>query len=238
MSNPHDEPDCRKVVAWKPRALLTTALLVGAVAAQLSAPTPAQARSSTISPGDRIDYVTEAGRSSFCTLGYVYTGRDGHTYAITAGHCRGDQPGQVVDNRTAAAGQFLRSTVSPPRSGGPDYGLVDFGPDVTARPAIGALPVATTEPKHPIRVGQTICRAGVSSGQHCGRVAHIYGEHQFLTTGMPASIPGDSGGPVWTVDAAGGAHILGIWLGDKVTGHSGHRYGRFASLADALALLT
>src|SRR3546814_8208698 len=56
----------------------------------------------------------------------------------------------------------------------------------------------------------------------------LYGDEQLMTTDMPASVPGDSGGPVWLVDDNGQAHIIGIWLGDKAAPASGHRYGRFA----------
>jgi hypothetical protein len=48
-------------------------------------------------------------------------------------------------------------------------------------------------------------------------VAKIYSEHQYLTTGMPASLGGDSGGPVWTVRDDGHTQIIGLWLGDRTT---------------------
>jgi hypothetical protein len=69
-------------------------------------------------------------------------------------------------------------------------------------------------------------------------VAYRYGDDQFMTTGMPASVPGDSGGPVWITDDDGHAHIVGIWLGEKASADSDRRYGRFASLIAALDILT
>ncbi|MGO9651468.1 hypothetical protein [Mycobacterium sp.] len=54
---------------------------------------------------------------------------------------------------------------------------------------------------------------------------------------MPVSIPGDSGGPVWTRSANGYAQIMGIWLGEK-TAAAGEEYGRFASLATGLRMLS
>jgi hypothetical protein len=59
-----------------------------------------------------------------------------------------------------------------------------------------------------------------------------------MTTAMPASVPGDSGGPVWVSDDDGTAHIIGIWLGEKASPDSSRRYGRFASLSAALDILT
>ena len=52
---------------------------------------------------------------------------------------------------------------------------------------------------------------------------------------MPASIPGDSGGPVWYRDTDGAARVIGIWLGEKNS--DGHRYGRFAGLTAGLSIL-
>lgn len=81
-----------------------------------------------------------------------------------------------------------------------------------------------------------MCHTGVSSGQHCGRIVAAHGDDQFLTQGMQASIPGDSGGPVWIRNADDYAHIIGIWLGEKTTA-AGVQYGRFASLTEGLQLL-
>ena len=53
---------------------------------------------------------------------------------------------------------------------------------------------------------------------------------------MSASIPGDSGGPVWIQNAGGYAQIIGIWLGEKTTA-DGDEYGRFASLTPGLHIL-
>jgi hypothetical protein len=85
---------------------------------------------------------------------------DGHTYAITAGHCAPDSGDHVRDTTTGAGGRFVRSIVDPPHSGGADYGLIDFGAHTLALPFIGDNPAA---PAHrPPRLGQPICQpAGV-----------------------------------------------------------------------------
>ncbi|SBS78085.1 conserved exported hypothetical protein [uncultured Mycobacterium sp.] len=220
----------------KPTTVVTTAI---AVAASLLVQAPAAAAMpTTISPGDRIDYVTDDGSASFCTTGYVYTGTNGDAYAITAGHCQTDESGRVVQESSGATGRFVNTVVAPPRSGGPDYGLIDFGPRVTTRPAANVVTFAAGGPTPLIEVGQTVCHLGVSSGRHCGTVAYRYGDDQFMTTDMPASVPGDSGGPVWVTDDDGQAHIIGIWLGEKTSADTSRRYGRFASLRAALDILT
>ena len=210
------------------------------IAASLSLLLPqptAHAGADIISPGDRIDYFAEDGSASFCTTGYVYTGTDGHAYAITAGHCRTDEPGRVVQESSGATGRFIDTIVAPPRSGGPDYGLIDFGTRVLSQSENGTVAFAAGSAPL-VQVGQTVCHFGVSSGQHCGIVAHRYGDDQFMTTDMPASVPGDSGGPVWVSGDDGQAHIVGIWLGEKASADGDRRYGRFASLRAALAVLT
>ena len=208
-------------------AALTAATLIGTG--------PASAATITISPGDWVDYVSPTAATQFCTIGYVYTAPDLHTYAITAGHCRTTAAGYARDNRSGLTGGFVRAIVDPPISGGADYGLIDFGIRSLPLSFIGDTPTANDHPQP--RIGQLVCHTGVSSGQHCGRIVAAHGDDQFLTQGMPASIPGDSGGPVWIRNADGYAHIIGIWLGEKTTA-AGVQYGRFASLTDGLQLFS
>ena len=105
---------------------------------------PAEAAPSSVSPGDRI------ATPDPCTIGYTYTGTDAHTDALTAGHCVSTAP--VRDQSTGATGTFVASIVDPPRSGGADYGLVDFGPRTVALTVISGRAAAR---KHtPPRPGQ------------------------------------------------------------------------------------
>ena len=219
-----------------PRAALAAAVL--AAASMLAATPQARATMASIGPGDRIDYVTDDGSASFCTTGYVYTGTNGHAYAITAGHCQVDEPGHVVEANSGATGRFISAVVAPARSGGPDYGLIDFGPHVASRPDSATIGFTSDSRPPAVEVGQEVCYLGVYSGTHCGTVAYSYGDDQFVTTGMPASVPGDSGGPVWVTDDDGQDHIVGIWPGEKSSADSSRRYGRFASLRAALDILT
>jgi len=170
----------------------------------------------------------------FCTVGYVYTGSDLHTYAVTAGHCRGKAARYSRATRTGLTGDFTRAIVESRYKGGPDYGLINFGIRSLPLAYIGETPTTNRHPQP--EKGQQVCRTGVSSGQHCGAITGYAGKNQYLTTGMPASIPGDSGGPVWLTTATGSAEIIGIWLGEKTT-TNGQEHGRFASLADGLQLL-
>lgn len=215
---------------------ITTALLeaAGLAAPALAAPAPSNTALTTISPGDQVDYVTPNANTKFCTIGYVYSGPDFHTFAVTAGHCRNSASGYARDTRTGLTGDFVRSIVEPPRSGGADYGLIDFGRNSVPSVFMRDTPYTDDHPQP--QVGQLVCHTGVTSGQHCGQITATQGQNQYLTTGMPASLPGDSGGPVWTRSAHGFVQIIGIWLGEKVTA-AGQEYGRFASLATGLQLL-
>ena len=193
----------------------------------------AAAAPNLIGAGDRLDYINPGGPGQFCTIGYAYTGPDRHTYAVTAGHCRNSTIGYARDTRTQTTGQFVRSVVEPRHNGGADYGLVDFGNKALPSAFIDGTPIGVGHPQP--RVGQRVCHLGVSSGRHCGTISGVQGVDQYLTSGMPASIDGDSGGPVWTT-ANGYAQIIGIWLGEKDT-RAGQHYGRFASLASGLDAL-
>ena len=101
--------------------LLTTAALA------LAGSPPSHAALTLVSPGEEVDYINPGGGGQFCTIGYVYTGADFHTYAITAGHCRANPTsGYARDKRSGLTGNFVRSVFEPPRSGGADYALIDF----------------------------------------------------------------------------------------------------------------
>ncbi len=211
--------------------LLTTAALALADASQ------ALAALTVVSPREEVDYINPTGGNQFCTIGYVYTGADMHTSAITAGHCRPNPPsGYARDTRSGLTGNFVRTVFEPPRSGGADYALIDFNTNSLPSAFIADNHTLFTDDHPEPQIGQTVCRSGVSSGQHCGQIAAAQGEDQYLTTGMPTSIPGDSGGPVWTRTSQGNARIIGIWLGKKTTA-AGQQYGRFASLSSGLRAL-
>lgn len=212
----------------------TPSIAAALAAAAIAAAAPAAGAPNLIGPGDRLDYINPSGTGQFCTIGYAYTGPDRHTYAITAGHCRNSTTGYARDTRTQTTGQFVRSVVEPRHNGGADYGLVDFGPNALPSAFISGTPIGVGHPQP--RISQHVCHLGVSSGRHCGTVTGAQGIDQYLTTGMPASIAGDSGGPVWTTATNGYAQIIGIWLGEKDT-RTGQHYGRFASLASGLTAL-
>ncbi|GAB7144362.1 hypothetical protein LRC484719_29550 [Mycobacterium riyadhense] len=204
----------------------------------LAGPPSAHAALAVVSPGEEVDYINPTGGNQFCTIGYVYTGADLHTYAITAAHCRSDPAsGYARDKRSGLTGKFVRTIFESPRSGGADYALIDFNTNSMASAFIDANHTLFTDDHPEPQVGETVCRIGVSSGQHCGQIAAAQGRDQYLTTGMPPSIPGDSGGPVWTPTSQGYAQIIGIWLGEKTTA-AGQQYGRFASLSSGLRALS
>jgi len=160
-------------------AVLTTA--------SLASTAPAGAASITVSPGDRVDYVSPTADTQFCTIGYVYTAPDLHTYAITAGHCRTTVAGYARDKRSGLTGGFVRAVVDPPISGGADYGLIDFGIRSLPLSFIGDTPTANDHPQP--RIGQLVCHTGVSSGQHCGRIVAAHGDDQYLTRACQRAFP-------------------------------------------------
>ena len=207
------------------------AAVIGAAltAAALTTGPPAGAARISVSPGDRIT------SPDVCTIAHTYTGRDGRAYALTAGHCHTSGGHTVRDERTGATGTFVRTAVDPPGSGGADYGLIDFGVRTLALTFIGNQPIAPHDHPRP-RPGQTVCRTGVATGQHCGTVLATHGQDQYLTTGMPPSRGGDSGGPVWMLRSDGYAQVVGIWLGGRKN-RSGDDNGRFASLAAGIDTL-
>jgi streptogrisin B len=208
------------MIAKSPAALTLAAAL------SLAACPAAHARGGAVSPGDEIR-AASATKVALCTLGYTFTEpATGIAYGITAGHCNESRSSYVEDHTSGAIGHFVLSTANPADPLEDDYGLIDFGANPAA-PTMYGMPVTGTAR---INTRNAICHDGIRTGIACGQLADRLIGPQYLTTGMPQSIPGDSGGPVWQISATG-AVIVGIWLGEHVDAHGTH-YGRFIDLAD------
>lgn len=110
-----------------------------------------------------------------------------------------------------------------------DYGLIDFGA-ARSLPVMYGMPVTGISAPAP---NAPVCHDGIRTGVACGELHDRLVGTQFATSGMPRSIPGDSGGPVWQ-PARDGATVIGIWLGEHIESN-GPRYGRFTALTDVLA---
>jgi len=203
-------------------ALLAAGTITGA-------PTAGAERVRSVSPGDDI-VTTAAEGGQRCTLGYTFTNPAGRTYGITAGHCNRHRSNSVTDRTTGAVGRFVLAVGHPDRALEDDYGLIDFG---TARSTASLAGIPVTGISAPVR-GRPICHDGVRTGRACGTLHGRLTATQYATSGMPASIPGDSGGPVWQLNPDRSATVVGIWLGERED-TDGQRYGRFTGLVDVLA---
>jgi streptogrisin B len=212
------------------RITLAGALLAITALLGIGAPPAAAQNTATISPGDEL-VTTAADGAQMCTLGYTFTNRDtGTTYGITAGHCNGHRSSSVTDRTTGAVGHFVLTVGNADQALDDDYGLIDFG---TSRslPIMYGMPVSGISAPDPTG---PVCHDGIKTGVACGQVhSRLFGT-QFATSGMPQSIPGDSGGPVWQLGPDNSATVIGIWLGEHIE-PNGPRYGRFTGLTDVLA---
>lgn len=201
-------------------------------AAAIAHPVNAGAATSTVSPGDEIEHIEIDGGSHVCTLGYTYTADTGATYGVTAGHCNAAPGRYVIDRTTGATGRFVVTRAERDEPLADDFGLIDFGANRSTPLMNGMLVTGIAQPQP----GQAICHTGIRTGVACGQLGERLIGYQYTTTGMPASIPGDSGGPVWQLSRGETAIIVGIWLGEHITA-DGVSYGRFTTLPDAIANL-
>jgi streptogrisin B len=208
----------------------TTVTLAAGIA--LTGAPAAHAGTHSVSPGDEID-VKHGHSGSRCTLGYTFTDPTSRvTYGITAGHCNDGRHSPVVDRTTGAAGRFVYSEATPAEPLNADFGIINFGTNravrLMYRQPVG--PIAAINPALPV------CHDGIRTGIACGHYAGRLIAEQCLTSGMPDSIPGDSGGPVWQPGRDGSATIVGIWLGQHIDKDGS--FGRFTSLTDILPTLS
>ena len=155
-----------------------------------------------------------------CTLGYTFTEpTSGIAYGITAGHCNEGRSSHVEDRTTGAIGHVVLTAADPGDPLADDYGLIDFGANSAGTTMYGMPVIGMAS----INERNAICHDGIRTGIACGQLGDRFIGPQYLTTGMPQSIPGDSGGPVWQISTTG-AVIVGIWLGEHIDAHGTH-YG-------------
>lgn len=207
-------------------ALAATAAV--AMMALAAAPNADAERIRTVSPGDDI-VTTAAEGAQQCTLGYTFTNPAGTTYGITAGHCNSHRSTYVTDRTTGAIGHFVLAVGNPEHALDDDYGLIDFGANRPEPLMYGMQVTGISTPDS----DAPVCHDGIRTGVACGDLHGRLIGTQFATKGMPPSIPGDSGGPVWQPNR-NTATIIGIWLGEHIE-PDGPRYGRFTALTDVLA---
>jgi hypothetical protein len=128
-----------------------------------------------------------------CTVGFNVT--DGTAvYALTAGHCAAAGPTWAIGPRW---------NYSFP---GNDYGLIKYDDPSQAEGGVraGGTFYDIDRAANPM-IGQSVCRAGSTTGMHCGSVTGLnatvnYGAdgvvYGLIQTNLCAE-PGDSGGPLW-----------------------------------------
>ncbi|MGQ9352444.1 hypothetical protein [Mycolicibacterium gilvum] len=212
----------------RPTRAATLTALAGALIpiTSLFAPALSHAGAYTVAAGDEIAVHSNTG-STTCTLGYTYTA-GATTYGVTAGHCTRGGGSAVSDHDSGATGA-VAVAVNDPDPLFDDFALINFGTSRSVS-TINGMPVSGMGVPDP---AITVCRSGIRTKTVCGQLDGRLLGYQYSVTGMPESIPGDSGAPVWQPASDGTATIVGIWLGEHHA-HSGTRTGRFTSLTESL----
>ena len=207
-------------------ATLTALAAALSTLTSLTVAAPSHAGTRAVAAGDEIA-VHSADGPTTCTLGYTYTTGD-TTYGVTAGHCTRGGGSAVSDHDSGATGR-VAVAVTDPDPLFDDFALINFGTSRSVS-VINGMPVSGIGVPDP---RTTVCRSGIRTKTVCGQLDGRLIGYQYNVTGMPESIPGDSGAPVWQPASDGTATTVGIWLGEHHT-HSGIRTGRFTSLTESL----
>jgi hypothetical protein len=223
--SPEEDPAMRPL----PAAALTALSAALGILTGLVTPASSHAGVGAVAAGDEIAIHSVKGTTT-CTLGYTYTA-GATTYGVTAGHCTRGGGTTVADHDSGATGR-VAIAVTDPDPLFDDFALINFGTNRSAH-TMNGMPVngiGVPDPR------TTVCRSGIRTPTVCGQLDGRLLGYQYNVTGMPESIPGDSGAPVWQPASDGTATIVGIWLGEHHT-HSGIRTGRFTSLTESLTEL-
>lgn len=147
-----------------------------------------------------------------CTLGYVDPAR---RVAFTAGHCHGDGP--VTDKDNNVIGTFATFRANTPNGATvatdqlvADYESIVLADDVVANNIMPGGRALDSVPGVTARPGEPVCHFGAVTGESCGTVESV--NNGWFTMGHGVvSDKGDSGGPVYVVNGAGPAAIVGLF---------------------------
>lgn len=147
-----------------------------------------------------------------CTLGYIDAVR---RVAYTAGHCRGS--GTVTDRAGNVIGTQLMFRDNTPNGSTvatdqviADWQTIQLAGEVAMHNVLPTGQVLVQDPAVEPRPGQPVCHFGVVTGESCGTVEAVNNGWFTMSNGV-ISQKGDSGGPVYTVDADGRAVIIGMF---------------------------
>lgn len=186
--------------------------LLGMVLAPLAALTLASAPAHSspgvvVHPGMEIHQDTNS-----CTLGFIDAVR---RIAYTAGHCRGS--GTVTDRAGRFIGTQLMFRDNTPNGSTvatdhqiADWQTIQLTGDVVMNNVLPTGRVLVEDPTVVPQPGQPVCHFGVVTGESCGRIAAVNNGWFTMGDGV-VSQKGDSGGPVYTVNEAGQAVIIGMF---------------------------
>lgn len=177
-----------------------------------------------VQPGFQYTVVRANGSRNTCSFGWMVRQQGtNRVFNLTAGHCgeKGDQVYIRVKGQQQLkyVGTFVFSTGTPKKFGvDPDYALIEVtkstAPINPKLPVKGATVVNNVASLEQIdRSEPYMCRlgyrSGISCGYYIGRVGNFVYQYRNISDG------GDSGGPIWTVDAQGnpqyaaGVHSFG-----------------------------
>lgn len=192
-------------------------------------------------PGSLIqstDHYPEPGErftAQSCTVAFTFSGADGRSYAVTAGHC--GREGNLVWPKGASdtndysqeVGRFIYSGLYTPDVEDPeaeriDVGIIEIYDTDRAVPLVGdPIPTGVGAEIGPV---DRVCKTGGTTGYTCGhfeaasRVQIVTAhddEEQRESRGDIAGVcasSGDSGGPVFA-DVNGRATIIGVVSGTE-----------------------
>jgi hypothetical protein len=146
-----------------------------------------------------------------CTLGYVDPGL---RVAFAAGHCRGNGPvtdkdNHVIGNLAAFRDNTPNGAIVGTEQQVNDYESIVLTDAVTANNILPGGRPLQSDPGLVVTPGEPVCHFGVVTGETCGTVEAV--NNGWFTMGNGAlSQKGDSGGPVYIINPAGQAVIVGI----------------------------
>jgi streptogrisin C len=185
----------------------------------LDAPAPAPSPAPAAGPAPLVGGTAITTTSTRCSDG-LSARRGATTYLLTAGHC-------TAEGRTwNGPGRRLIGSAVRTEYPGHDYGIVQVAAATTWRGSGRIQGGPTVTGATAAASGAAVCRAGSSSGYHCGTVRATdvtvnYGSGTVITGLTQTTVcaePGDSGGPFLTPDTAQAQGTLSGGTGDCTAG--------------------
>jgi hypothetical protein len=139
-----------------------------------------------------------------CTAGFLVHDRKGQIGLLSAAHC--DEGGAVAVKLGASYDHVGSFSVAASHG---DIGLISLAPGLPTNPSVNGTELVEGVTDQ-VSTGEVLCKVGLATDRQCGPITDANASTVTFTATTQC---GDSGGPVYAINADGSVTAVGITIG-------------------------